>query len=612
MTAPPTPAIVNRLLGEVRGRDLSREQIIVLVRVLTKHGCLAAFCDRLNEGPLRTAGDARLRFELARVLSRQPEAAAALEHAVRADPTCAVTARRAVEFFMAARDNGRAMALVDAALVHVPDALPLLRLRAILSSHVRPDAADPDIGAAWDAQPADWWVVLDCWARVGRHDRIDAALAQHRARHPRDPTVHTAVGRMALWRGDTAAAKAAAERAREIEPANREAAFLLGASAVLEGRLDEAQPWLDAAIDGDGPVRWLAMDAAHTFRSCMERDRGQCSVGMKSASQAMFCAQDYNVAAHIARITNAFYVYDKGPTIDPRFLEVGSHVRDLADDPDTAWNGKTRTFIEGIGQAERRLSGNRTALSTWVDDAGRLHRHAVPPYPRHLARLTQMLVRVRPPDAVLAEFERLAAVHPNDPTVFTYRGEFRVWMGDFDAASADFEAALAIDPRTTWAWIGLAAAQIGRGKLHRSLDTLAEGIVTVQYEGPTVFVYRGEARRLLGEHGAAMVDLTKATGDKPQRLSAWINRALVAEAMGNPAPVAALTAALAASNPGLWHDIQRHPGGSERPLEACLALMRGNRSSTVLTYRTPDGTVRLIDWQRRHATDALRAAFGGL
>ena len=76
--------------------------------------------------------------------------------------------------------------------------------------------------------------------------------------------------------------------------------------------------------------------------------------------------------------------------------------------------------------------------------------------------------------------------------------------------------------------------------------------------------------------------------------------------------MAALTAALAASNPGLWHDIQRQPGGSERPLEACLALMRGNRSSTVLTYRTPDGTVRLIDWQRRHATDALRAAFGGL
>ena len=40
--------------------------------------------------------------------------------------------------------------------------------------------------------------------------------------------------------------------------------------------------------------------------------------------------------------------------------------------------------------------------------------------------------------------------------------------------------------------------------------------------------------------------------------------------------------------------------------------MRGNRSSTVLTYRTSDGTVRLIDWQRRHATDALQVSFGGL
>lgn len=606
---PTASRIVERLLGEVVGQDLSREQILVLVRVLKKHGALGPFADRLSATPASTAGDWRMRFELAWVLHRQPEAAESMARAVRADPSCAVTALAAVEFFMAARDQSRAIALVDVGLTHTPKSRPLLRLRAILSSYVRPANADEDIMAAWKGRLHDWWVVLDCWARIGRYDRIDDALEELRALHPHDPTVHTALGRMALWRGDTAAAAALAQTALDAEAANREAPFVLGAVAVLKGQYAEAMPLLDAAIDGTGRIRWLAVDAALAFKACALRGLQQYEQGKQTASKAMFKAQDYNVAAHIARLTNSFYTHRRLVAINPRFMEVASQVHDLVGDPQTAWTGDPKAFIDGMAEVEQRLAGNRSSLSSWVDDRGELQRHTVPPYPRNLGRLTQMLIRVRSPDAVRVEFDRLVAQHPNDPTVFTYRGEFQIWMGDYAGATADFETALALDKETTWAWIGMAAAQMGTGQLHRALDTLAEGIVTVKYEGPTVFVYRGETRRLLGELDAAAADLKQATDDKPQRLSAWINRALVAEAQGNDAPTAVLSEAIAATNPGFWHDVRQHEAGAERPLEACLALMRGNRSSTVLTYRTATGTVRLANWQAHHASEALKAAF---
>ena len=133
--------------------------------------------------------------------------------------------------------------------------------------------------------------------------------------------------------------------------------------------------------------------------------------------------------------------------------------------------------------------------------------------------------------------------------------------------------------------------------------------MTVQYEGPTVFVYRGEAHRLLGNFEAAITDLETATREKPQRLSAWISRALVADAMGNPVPYGVLSTLIAQTNPSLWSEALGQSRQPKRNLEACLTLMLGNRSSTILTYRSANGTIRLIDWNRRHVTDGLRNAF---
>ena len=560
----------------------------------------------LPEGP----EDWSLRFELNHSLHRQPEAARCLDKAVADNPTNARLARRAIEFRMAARDLPRAMAMVDSALLHSPQDPHLLFLRADLSSRLRPETADSDIEQAWLAAPFAWWTILDCWARIGRYDRMDQALADRLSTHPEDPATLSATGRMALWRGKTETARDWANQALAQDPDHREGHFILGAAAVVDGQMEEAMKPLSKAIDGTGPVTWLHLDAAWAFRSTSLRDMGEHKPAMQAGATAMYTAQDYNVAAQVARITAAYYVFPQSGRMDPRHSEIAEQVHGLAEDPSAQWDGRAHTFREGMAAVERRLSGNRSSLSTWVDADGSLRQHHVPPYPRNSGRMLQMQIRCRSPDAIFADFDALRRAHPQDPTVLTYQGELRVWLGMHQDAEVNFLEAIDLDPRTTWAWIGLAASRLYRGQAEHALETLAEGVIRVQYEGPTVYVYRGEANPLLGRLDEAEPDLTRATRDKPQRLSAWINRTLCAESSGNPAPAQVLGAQLAQTNPSFWRDAAKAASSPDQTLATCLVLMRGNRSSTILTYLTKDDTLRLVRWRPEDVPTELSEALG--
>ena len=154
-----------------------------------------------------------------------------------------------------------------------------------------------------------------------------------------------------------------------------------------------------------------------------------------------------------------------------------------------------------------------------------------------------------------------------------------------------------------WAWIGLGAARGLQGHLEEALEIFAEGIEKTQFEGPSVFVYRGEFLRLLGNHDDAARDLDKAVQHKPQRLSAWINRVLLDAEMGEVAPLNALTRTLKQTNPGLWCDAAESVGAdptdlnqSRAVMNATLAIMKGNRSSQVITYRLANGALRFAKW----------------
>ena len=96
-----------------------------------------------------------------------------------------------------------------------------------------------------------------------------------------------------------------------------------------------------------------------------------------------------------------------------------------------------------------------------------------------------------------------------------------------------FENALSIDNTTKWAWIGLGACHMFEGNLQKALQTWKQGLDIVHFAGPTLYAYRGECHRLMGNKTKALEDIRYAITQKPSRLSSHINLAFL-ESDTNP------------------------------------------------------------------------------
>jgi hypothetical protein len=137
-------------------------------------------------------------------------------------------------------------------------------------------------------------------------------------------------------------------------------------------------------------------------------------------------------------------------------------------------------------------------------------------------------------------------------------------------------------------------------------------VAVLGFEGPTLFVYRGEALRLAGERDAARVDLDTAIRSKPHRLSAWLLRALLSDDAGDGEPLAHVVGAVRARCPNLWRDAAALVG-DDKPravAEGALRGMRGNRGASVITMVTAEGDLRFYPWGRFLAPQAVFQDFG--
>jgi tetratricopeptide (TPR) repeat protein len=164
-------------------------------------------------------------------------------------------------------------------------------------------------------------------------------------------------------------------------------------------------------------------------------------------------------------------------------------------------------------------------------------------------------------------------------------------MGRYDEAGRDFERALAIEPATLWAYAGLAGAHMMRGEHRRALACEA---MERQNAGPrtsrTLPAYLGEACRRLGQLDRASEHLLAATKIAPDRVSAWLNLALIDVARGDIASARASAERGFALGPELRIDAEREAGGAgvADVCEAALAMMRGNRSRRPISYFVGD------------------------
>lgn len=223
----------------------------------------------------------------------------------------------------------------------------------------------------------------------------------------------------------------------------------------------------------------------------------------------------------------------------------------------------------------------------------------------------------RPVAEVLATFDELIERFPRSPHPFFYRGELRLWWGDYAEAMKDFEDGRERDV-ARWGYVGPAAVHILRG----DYDAVPELIAECNRRFPPIpsastSIYLGEMYRRQGKLELAARQLEESLRVKPGRISAWINLGLVHERAGRSREASDVFDRIHRWAPRLLWDsraaveasdgrvCQWPPSVSDMRVlfEAALALMRGNRSSHFVTYFDRHGRLRRVfdagHWQQQ-------------
>ncbi|EDM74490.1 hypothetical protein PPSIR1_03163, partial [Plesiocystis pacifica SIR-1] len=237
--------------------------------------------------------------------------------------------------------------------------------------------------------------------------------------------------------------------------------------------------------------------------------------------------------------------------------------------------------------------------------------------PRGRAVELQELLFTEAPERVVEAFEALARRYPSSPFPITYGAEVNLWLGRYERAAEQYEGVVR-SCGTRWAYIGAGAAWAALGESDRALERWD---ASFRLHAPLAHVathaYRGELWRRLGEAAKARADLEHAQRHAPARVGPALNLALLDIAEGRARAPQTLARACAKSPVLIWaasgaaglaptSNLDAEHPRTPAALEAALAMLRGNRSSTIYTFF--DGEERLHVMAPRHLERWRRVA----
>ena len=410
-----------------------------------------------------------------------------------------------------------------------------------------------------------------------------------------------------LWRARLEVWRCCPERARtflEGRADSPEVSYLRALIVLQEGDVESAEAMLREIVEIENCESSL-LCRAWSWLATLLRRRGKYEEATSAADAANRASPRFTLAPRMERelaVNGKIEPPGKRPWFVPRWLFRGDgDQRTVADleyadllyplgaKPDDHYG-------EALERAIEHLGGNRSATPTFlVND--RLAPLDLPMDPRHHGATVQAILRTRGAAALRRVFSEYKPEIGTHPLSLIYQGEVELWLGEYAGAEAIFRRALAIQRRTLWAWIGLGATRMFQGARDEALEIWREGVEVMRFEGPTLFVLRGECHRRLGMCEEARRDLETAIEQKPQRLSAHINLALLD---GDDESLAAVVERCREFAPILMGELEGTPA---EQLEGVLTAMRGNRSSS------PDHMMYVLwghVWHR--AQGCLRAA----
>ena len=443
----------------------------------------------------------------------------------------------------------------------------------------------------------------------------DASLATRFAqaaveRAPEDAGCLALEGTMRLWSGDLAGAAARATRILSLSPEAAAGEKLAGQVALLRGDARSALGRFERAASRQPEMEtWVLL--AETHRVLGQR---------REARIALASAHTGDGTYSFAREANELMLLSSGswlrwlarPALDrigwlnrPE-LHGALSALGLAPRPGlprsrarSSWPSLARALNEALDL----LSGNRTAVLTRKTRTGAFE--CVQPGPS----IRGACMRVRAAlasggfEAAIAAHEALLEEYGHSPLVYTHRGELLLWWGRYDEATEDFAAALRLHRATRWAWAGLGACHLLRGKPALALATFGLGRLHV-IPAITTRPYAAGAWHALGRYRRARAELRTAEAMHPSRPSTSLGLVLEEACLGRARAVEEHLGHLQAAVPGFVRavlrdtgtsveDLRRNPRWARDVAERGFEMMRGNRSSGTLTWFDASGRAYL-------------------
>ncbi len=388
--------------------------------------------------------------------------------------------------------------------------------------------------------------------------------------------------RFALWRNHPQAARTLLDSL----PPDPEVRCLEAIATVLEGELEQGESLLRALLETEMRAE------AWSWLATVLRKQGRYAEAVQAADTANIASPAFNLVARLEReLASEYERMGRAPTTRESALPYWRRLITPSARRDSALR-RLRTIeeleharalyplglqphdsITALEAALERFAGNHTFhLSTTKN--GVLASYPLPLDPRRLGAIVQLVLWTRGAEAARTLYRELAPRVGNHPLYRIYHGELELWMGAYADAERLFRDILDRDETVRWAWIGLGASVMFQGELREAQKIWARGLSINQWAGPTLYVYRGECYRRQGEVELARSELETGLRQKPQRLSARINLALLDR---DPDALRRAEQECEAFAPLLMEEVSGSP--AER-LESVLEAMRGNRSSS--------------------------------